>query len=537
MAIPPDGNQVVPGSSGGPARRLIDALRDPARYPHPATGVTLVETHISWVLLAGDYAYKIKKPVDLGFADFTTLERRKRFCHEELRLNRRLAPSVYLEVIAIRGEPERPLLDGGDAPVIEYAVKMRRFPDSALGSAMLTAGTLARAHIVELAGRMAAFHARAPEAHRSMPYGEPQAILRSALENITPILAHCAHDSERVEVQGLWHWTERHFERLRDTFIERKARGRVRECHGDLHLGNVALLDGTMSAFDGIEFNESLRWIDVMSEIAFPAMDLAAHARPDLAWLFLNEYLERTGDYEGLGVLAYYTVYRALVRAKIACLRTESREGRVPAEARRYLALAKKWSRPGRPAVVILHGLSGCGKTSASAELMQRLGAIRIRSDVERKRLAGWDARARGGAGVEAGLYGPDATQATYSRLATLAGTIVQSGYPAIVDAAFLQRAQRDRLRGLAGELHVPFGIVTLQAPVETLRARIARRLAAGADASDADAAILEHQLRTQEPLTAEERALAVPVDASRAWSETDWRALAADVAARVGLT
>ena len=519
-------------SRSAASRRLVEGLRRAECYPHPVGEIRLLETHISWVLLAGDYAYKVKKPVDLGFADFSTLERRRRFCQEELRLNARLAPAIYLDVVAIGDEAARPRIGG--EPAIEYAVKMRRFPDDALGSAMLAASTLSQARVIELAGRIADFHARAPVAPSSTPFGEPHVVLRSALENITHILAHCVHDAERTELQGLRHWTERHFERLRETFIARKAGGRVRECHGDLHLGNVACLDGKMSAFDGIEFNEELRWIDVMSEIAFMVMDLSAHARPDLAWLFLNEYLERTGDYEGLAVLAYYTVYRALVRAKVGCLRSGAPDGRLPAETRRYLDLAEASGHPGRAAIVIMHGLSGSGKTVAAAELMQRLGAIRVRSDVERKRLAGMDALGRSRSGVGAGLYDRDATQATYSRLETLARAAVENGYRAIVDAAFLQRGPRDRLRALAEELHVPFRIVSLDAPDGVLRSRVAARAAAGSDPSEADAAVLEHQIRTQEPLAADELTRADRIDTERPASGARWQGLAADLAARL---
>jgi aminoglycoside phosphotransferase family enzyme/predicted kinase len=528
MALPYEREQDT-----SPARRLIDALRDPLRYPHPVGSVTVVETHISWVLLAGDYAYKIKKPVDFGFVDFSTLERRQRFCHEELRLNRRLAPAIYLDVVAIGGEPVRPEIGGGE-PVIEYAVKMRRFPDGALAGAMLAAGTLTRTHVIELAGRISDFHAAAPAAGRSMPHGEPHAILRSALENITPILTHCGHDEERLKLQALWHWTERHFDRLRETFIERKASDRVRECHGDLHLGNVALLDGKMSAFDGIEFNDDLRWIDVMSEIAFTVMDLAAHGRRDLASLFLNTYLERTGDYGGLAVLPFYTVYRALVRAKIECLRSGLRNARLPEETRRYLELAEAVGHPRRAAVVIMHGLSGCGKTAASAELMQHLGAIRIRSDVERKRMAGMEALARSRSGVGADLYDAGITEATYARLARLARAIAEGGDPVVVDAAFLRRAQREAMRALAGELRVPFVIVSLEAPEAVLRERVSARAAAGSDASEADMAVLAHQLGFQEPPAGDELACTVRVDATRPFSGAAWQARLAELAARL---
>ncbi|HUF80347.1 MAG TPA: AAA family ATPase, partial [Burkholderiales bacterium] len=519
------------------ARQLIDALQHPERYPHPVERVQVIETHISWVLLAGDFAYKIKKPVNLGFVDFSTLELRRRYCEEEIRLNSRLAPSIYLDAVAIRGAPERPAFTG-HARIIEYAVRMRRFPDDALASRMLAAGRLTPAHVVQLAGRIADFHAVAPVAPAAEPYGEPHTILRNALENITPILAHSALDEDRLKLQALWQGTERHFELLHERFSERKRGGFVRECHGDLHLGNIALLGGEMSAFDGIEFNDHLRWIDVMNEIAFTVMDFTAHGRRDLASLFLNTYLERTGDYEGLAVLPYYTVYRALVRAKVECLRAlAGGDGsrRLPAEAGRYLDLAGTSVHPRKPAVVIMHGLSGCGKTTVAAELMQSLGAIRIRSDIERKRLAGMEALARSPSGVGNGLYDANATQATYDRLAQLARLILESGNPVIVDAAFLQCRHRNAMRALADEMHIPFSIVSLKAPGDALRERVARRAAAGSDASDAGIDVLAHQFRTQEPLSESELLSTLTVDTSRPLASAEWQACVRDLAARTG--
>ena len=514
-----------------PARQLIRALQQPDRYPHATGTVQLIETHISWVLLAGDYVYKIKKPVDLGYVDFSTLAQRERCCREEIRLNSRLAPGIYLDSVAIRGTPEKPRFDGAGA-AIEYAVRMRRFPDEALASRMLAAGNLTPGQVAQLAGKVADFHGEAPAADRATPYGEPHLILRSTLESITPLLAHCPLEADRRKLQTLWHWSEHQFERLRDTFIERKRAGRVRECHGDLHLANIALLDGEMGAFDGIDFNEELRWIDVMSEVAFPVMDLTAHGRADLAGVFLNAYLERGGDYEGLAVLRFYEAYRALVRAKIELLRSgnDLRAG----QARRYLELAEHVSQPRRPALVILHGPSGSGKTTVAAQLAQSLLAIHLRSDVERKRLAGLPALARSGSAPGAGLYDPRATQSTYERLARLARVALEGGYSVVVDAAFLQQRQRGMMRAIAEERRAPFALVSLMADAGTLRERLARRAAAGTDASEADAAVLERQLRTMEPLSESEQLSTLSIDTGLPMAGPKWEACLRDLAARL---
>jgi aminoglycoside phosphotransferase family enzyme len=302
----------APAAGSPPPRReaaRIDALMRPECYPHPVERIRLIETHLSWVLLTGEHAYKVKKPVDLGFADFSTLERRRHFCEEELRLNRRYAPSIYLDVVGIRETPRGPALRG-DGPVIEYAVKMRQFPQDALASRMLEAGALSRDHVRSLAERIAAYHARAAVAgtvtRHGEPPGEPDAVLGAALENIDQLTGMGLPHERQLKLHELRLWTQRHFAGLREAALARKVGGFVRECHGDLHLDNVALLDGTLTPFDGIEFNDKLRWIDVASDVAFAVMDLAAHGRPDLAWEFLDAYLEQTGDYAGLEMLRFY---------------------------------------------------------------------------------------------------------------------------------------------------------------------------------------------------------------------------------------
>jgi hypothetical protein len=499
---------------------LVERLRDPARYPHPVDRVELIETHISWVLLAGDYAYKLKKPVDLGFLDFSTLAARKRCCEEELRLNRRTAPALYLEVIPIGGTPEEPR--PGALPAIEYAVKMRRFDQDARLDRVAKRGALAPALVDALAAAIAEFHARVERAPPGSEWGAPERLLAfceqnfETLETMEP-LADAPADFEHLE--SLRTWTRHEFTARRERFVERRHAGFVRECHGDLHLGNIALIDGAPVAFDCIEFNPDLRWIDVQSEVAFLVMDLLDHRLEAAAWRCLDRYLGATGDYEGLAVLRFYLVYRALVRAKVAALRAgqpdldAAARARVAAERRGYFELARRLADAARPAIVLMHGLSGSGKTTVAQALLERLGAVRVRSDVERKRLHGLDARARSGAGLDAGLYAPEATLRTYGRLAEAARAIVDAGVTAIVDAASLRRADRAAFRDLARELGVPFAIATCEAPRTALRERVAARARAGADASEATAEVLERQLVTQEPLDADERAEAVVFD------------------------
>ncbi len=520
--------------------RLIAALANPAVFGPGCERVRHLETHISHVLLTGAHAYKIKKPVDLGFLDFTTLAQRKLFCEQELRLNRRLAPAIYLDVVAITGSVDRPTL-GGDGPVVEYAVRMQEFPQEALASRMLAAGSLGTRHIDALAAEVAAFHGRVATAGEGTRFGSPDTVLRVALQNFDSTRPMRDDPGDRERQDALRAWTEREHAARLPAFGRRRADGFVRECHGDLHLNNIAVINGEVTVFDCIEFNDELRWIDVMCEIAFTTMDLADRGRPDLAHRFVNAYLESTGDYAGLAVFPFYLVYRAMVRAKIACLRI----GQLPAgderaalvaEYRGYVDLASHYARPPHSALVVTHGLSGSGKTTLTQGLLEWIGAIRIRTDVERKRLHGLDARARSGSGLDEGLYAAGSTERTYRRALELAEAVTAAGGVAIVDGTFLQRWQRDLFRSRAAQLGLPFLILAYAASDATLRARIVERLQRARDASEADLGVLDHQLRTREPLAPDERAYIVDIDAEapqeRSRDTVTWR----EVCARLGI-
>lgn len=508
---------------------LFAALTRPECYPHPVDGVQVLETHISWVLLTGEFAYKIKKPVNLGFLDFSTLGLRRHYCEEELRLNRRLAPELYLELVEIRGAPQAPRV-GGEGPVLEYAVKMREFPQEALASARLASGKFGALEIDALAARVAEFHAAAPAARPDGRLGSPKAVLSTALQNFEQILPLARKSPDDSALRALRRWTEREFSARQAAFGARKHNGFVRECHGDLHLGNITVLDGHPVPFDCIEFNDELRWIDVMSEVAFVAMDLEDRGRGDLAWRFLNRYLEATGDYDGLDVLRFYLVYRALVRAKVHLMRSRqprlrrAEKHRLGQAFRGYLQLAGRYAAPAGAALIIAHGLSGCGKTTATQPLLEQLGAVRLRSDLERKRLHGLAPLAASGSELAGGIYTAEATAATYRRLGLLAQVALDAGFPVIVDATLLKRAERESFRAIAERSGAPFLILDFHAPLETLRARVAERLARADDASEADLAVLDRQLAAREPLTPAEMAAAFAVDASGPVSHDRWR-------------
>jgi len=482
--------------------------------------VEVVETHISWVLLAGDFAYKLKKPVDFGFLDFSSLAARRHFCDEELRLNRRLAPQLYLDVVAITGTPQAPRVSGGGEP-IEYAVRMRRFRRDDELDALAARGALRTAHVDALAARIARFHDEAPAAPPDGPWGTPDAVLAPCTANFEHFAQLPMRADQRRRLARLRDWTLAEHERLRPLMQARLAGARVRECHGDLHLANIVLIDGEPVVFDALEFNPALRWIDVISEVAFTVMDLEHRGVPALARRFLDDYLSAGGDYDGLALLPWYLVYRALVRAKVAALRAgQPAAAAGPAHAQAdardvesHLALAERFAGPRRPCVALMHGVSGSGKSFVARRLVEDGGWIRLRSDVERKRIAGLGALARSGSAPDEGLYSARMGELTYARLLELATRVLDAGYPVVVDAAFLRAAQRSPFEALAAGRGVPWCIVGTTAPEAVLRERVAARRARGDDPSEATIAVLERQLATVEPPAAAERARAIEVD------------------------
>jgi aminoglycoside phosphotransferase family enzyme/predicted kinase len=497
--------------------QLIAALLDPATYPHQAKTVRLIETHISWVLLAGRYAYKIKKALDLGFLDTTALESRQHFCNEEIRLNRRLAPQLYLGVAAIGGSHAHPVW--GAHPAIEYAVKMRRFAPAKTFDHLIVRGKVEARHIDALADLLAQFHRALPAA--STATGNIHAALAQNFSQLSELLP------DTPDLQQLRQASEHAYRNCQQRLADRGAQGYIRECHGDLHLGNIALIANKPVPFDGIDFNPALRHIDVMDEAAFLFMDLLHQQRADLAYRFLNAYLEQTGDYAGAELLSFYCVYRATVRAKVNAIRanqagmTARAHEEAMAACRSYLQLTAEFLAPQRPRLIITHGLPGSGKSTFAQAALERIGAIRLRSDVERKRLFGLSALQESRA--EQNIYSAEATQRTYAHLLATARCLLNEGFTVMVDAAFLKHEEREMFHKLAQETGANFAIASLQADDATLRARILQRQN---DASEANLAVLDKLQTEQEPLTQQEMSYtAVFVDISA--QQSAWATLA----------
>jgi len=516
-----------PGRGGGsgarrpvPARPLIEALRAAQAYPHPVQlPIRVVETHVSWVLLTGPYAYKIKKPLKLSFLDYSTLARRQFFCEEELRLNRRCAPDLYLDVVAIGGSPDAPRVGESGGSALEYAVRMVQFDTTQELDALVDARGVERDELAELGVRIGLFHAAAARVPADAPFGVPAGVHRITLDNFAELESIAGAAAATGRLAELRRRADGSFAAVQTLMSGRREGGWVRECHGDLHCANVVRWQGRLTPFDGIEFDPGLRFVDVASDIAFLTMDLAVRGRPELRHAVLNAWAESLGDYQGLELLPYYEGYRALVRAKVAALRAQQTAAgaaaglRPAAEVARYLDWLSLQAERAPPRLLITCGLSGSGKTWLARQLAPSLGALHVRSDVERKRLAGLSALEDSRSPPDAGLYTGEFNARTYRRLAECAQSCLRAGESVIVDAAFLRREERRKLIAMASALGLHAAILHCSAPIEVLRQRIAARRAARRDPSEADVGLLDRQPSYWEPLAAEERGIAVEVN------------------------
>ena len=489
---------------------LLAGLSRPDAYTHPVEELRVIETHISAVFLTGRYAYKLKKALDLGFLDFSTLERRRHFCEEELRLNRRLAPQLYIDVMPVTGTPQEPRI-GGDGDALDYVLRMHQFDPEQQLDRLLERGELDTRLIDRLMPIVTRFHAEAATAPADSDYGRPDVVFAPMQQNFDQLRPLITDAAQTAQLDRLEDWTRTQFETLRPLLEQRRAQGFIRECHGDMHLGNMTLMDDQIAIFDGIEFNDDFRWIDVANEIAFFVMDLENRGAHRLARHVLNAWLEATGDYPALELMRFYLAYRAMVRAKVASIRlaqpglAEDERTQILDAYQRYADLAESYARRNAPALLITHGFSGAGKTTVSGQLVDEFGAVRIRSDVERKRLQGLDAQTRTQSQMDAGLYDPAVTERTYEHLLQLADEVLRAGYHAAVDATFLKRSQRDRFAALARERGCPFLILSVEADEATLEARVEQR---NGDASEATTDVVRHQQQSADPLAAEEPAL-----------------------------
>jgi aminoglycoside phosphotransferase family enzyme/predicted kinase len=496
------------------APRLPDALLDPRIYPHPADDLRLVETHVSWIALAGPYAYKLKKPVRFAFLDYSTRERRRAACETELTLNRRWAPALYLDLRVLPDGERTPRWQPASAGG-EPAVRMARFDRDEELDVLVARERVVADELAALGRDLAGWHAAAPT-DTVAAWGGAAEALRAALDNFDALRAATApFDASRVA--ALEARVRHEHAALAPWFDARRSHGRVRECHGDLHTRNVVRLGGRLVPFDAIDFAPRLRWIDVAADAAFLAMDLERLGRDDLAHAFLDAWLAAGGDYDAATGMGWLVAYRALVRAKVDALRaTQLATGREAAAAWRecegFVALAERRLGPRRGRMYATTGVSGSGKSWLAERLVPTLPAIRVRSDVERKRLAGLSPLAASGSGPDGGLYAQAATSSTYERLRGVAGTLVDAGYDVIVDATHVDGGRRAALDALAARHRTTLAWLECTAPEAVLRCRVSARTG---DPSEATVTILDRQLASRAPLTPAEAARAVRIDTS----------------------
>jgi aminoglycoside phosphotransferase family enzyme/predicted kinase len=495
-----------------PASLRIEELLVASAFPHEARELRLVETHISWIVLTGPFAYKIKKPVKLAFIDTSTLQRRQYYCNEELRLNRRLAPELYVRVVPITRQSGRTRIDGTGDP-IEYAVCLKQFSPDAELPTLLRRGDVSLPELVRLGETLAHFHSQAPTFSGANAVEATHRMYDDVLDNVEQLLEYTERNRDTPELRQLWNWTRASIQ-AHEAAFEARARGdRIRDCHGDLHAANIVRIEGRLVPFDCLDFDPALRSIDVMNDIAFLVMDLHSHGREDLAAALLSRYLEISGDYEGVRLLAFYAVYRALVRAKVDAVAAEQSPhlaDHYTTRMRRRVRTAIKLTQRPRPILVLMHGMSGSGKSWLSEQLVAPLRALRIRSDVERNRLLG---ASPAPAGFKQGNYAPESTHRVYARLLECAESCLQGGFNALVDAAFLDANDRELFTALADRMRVDCVFISCHADPDTLLDRVAARADAGVDASEANQSVVRSQLRDYVPLDADGACRVINVD------------------------
>ena len=487
-------------------QRLLSSLLRPEAYPEPTASVSLQQTHVSWLLFTDRFVYKIKKPVDFGFLNFTTMDRRRFYCHEEVRLNSRLSPDLYEGVTEIRETPDGAVFDG-TGRVIDYAVKMQRLPAERMLDRLVETEGISADRIRELARNIADFHLTAARGGEISRHGSLDTIRRNwteSMEQVAPFVPGCITGQQLSAIRS---WAERFMTDQEPLFARRLLDGFIRDCDGDLHLGNICLTD-RFRIFDCIEFNERFRYIDTAADLAFLLMDLDFHGRSDLAALVLETYMAQTGDREIAQMLDFYRTYRAFVRGKVTAFRLndpatpQEERGSIQELATAYFRLARGYLlRPQLPPTLFITcGLMGSGKSSVARILARELGLAWLRSDRTRKELAGVPLSPGTTGDFGAGIYTAEMTEATYAELARQAAELLAAGRSVIVDATFCRKDDRDRFRQLGAAAGARFVTLSLESPPELLAVRLQKRYEQRSDISDGRPELLDEQAATFEP-------------------------------------
>lgn len=491
--------------------QIVDQLSNPDFYPHPVKLITKIETHISIVFLTGDYAYKLKKPVDFGFLDFTQIPQRLKFCEKELKLNQRTAKELYLEVIPLYlNEGQISLKPNSNNSVIDCILKMRQFDPNNVLSHYLQKHNLQRSQISALAHQIADLHMNSTVVDMTSEFGEPEIALKPMMDNFPSLKRFISTltNSEQalLTLEKLHHTTLEQFDSVKPLLTNRKKNGFIRNCHGDLHLDNITLVNDSPVLFDAIEFNDYFSHIDTISDMAFLLIDLDFRQRSALSYLILSDYLHFTQDYSSLKVLNFYKVYRAMVRAKISALQAEQNEidstkyNELTVKTLRYLALAKQLqSNQTQPKIILIQGISGAGKSVLAETLIQYIDAIIISSDRTRKALFKIEPTTRVDEEHRSELYSQNMNQKTYNALLNNTHLAIQCGFNVIVDATFLRKSHREKFYELAEQINVESYLFSIEVDEKLASESIESRHKTNDDPSDADTMVMHQQMKVFE--------------------------------------
>lgn len=473
-------------------RNVLKSLLKPDAYLEAVTSVELVQTHVSYIFLTDRYAYKIKKPVDFGFLNFSTIDRRRFYCNEEVRLNRRLCPDIYEGVVELRDTPTGAAFHG-TGTIIDYAVKMKRLPADRMLDKLVDSGAVTSSTMRKVSCIIADFHLTAPTSPAIAEYGRLERIMFNWQENFEQVipfenLTLPAHDRELVRS-----WVTTFAAEHENAFQQRVVDGFIRECDGDIHLENICLDDDAVHIFDCIEFNERFRCCDTVADIAFLLMDLDYHGRHDLSDDVIEEYLTRTGDQGLMALIDFYKIYRAFVRGKVESFRLND-SGINPDDqeiarkrATRYFRLIRGYieRRRLKPALFITCGLMGSGKSALTAQLAFELGISSFNSDETRKQMVGVPPESPVRHAFGEGLYDRQSTEATYTELLRQAENKLLKGSSVVIDASFMHKSQRTPFAMLSKRCAVPLIILHITCNEAENKRRLQERESAGKSVSD----------------------------------------------------
>lgn len=486
---------------------LVEALLDRRAYPEPVDAVELAETHISYLFLTGQHVYKVKKPVDFGFLDFTTLEKRHYYCQQEVELNRRMSPEVYLGVVEIRQQGSTYSIDG-EGETVEYAVKMRQLPQSRSMSLLLRQGQVTEEQVRQLAVKIADFHERAATSSEITRLGDIAAVRENVEENFSQTERYIDRCLSQDMFDDLVAYSRAFLEAKKELFQQRAAAGRVRDCHGDLHTAQIFLENG-ISIIDCIEFNQRFRYSDVAEDMAFLAMDLDFHLRPGLSRIFVGTYVQESGDSGVLDLLDFFKAYRAYVRGKVNSFLLDDPElsheehEKVALTGQDYFRLAHSYTQVfPQPALVLVTGITGTGKSTVAQELARRWELSYVSSDVTRKALAGIETGEHRNEEFGQGIYSAEFSQHTYQSMFLQAQEQLREGRSVVMDGTFRRSAERSEAIAAAQTLGAETWVVECHLPDDIARQRLDTRVAEGTSVSDGRWELYHQQQAQWEPVT-----------------------------------